>query len=208
MKKLLILFCVCNLMFIYSCKDDEDTELTKGIEGTHLKIDDIKAYLPIEFETGKKAVYTDANKNETTLSISYEEYTATAQYGGQSYLSDKVEISLYMAENPNFLIALLPGANYAVGNSIVRAISVVMMPGNQSGSIIGSIKFDENGNPIHGMLDDFRETLNLQDKTFKDCFVLKNNAALAYSEIYINSDVGVVAFRDEVNKRWVFDRFE
>jgi hypothetical protein len=142
------------------------------------------------------------------LSISYKEYISPAQYEGQSYTSDKLEISLYMAENLNFLIALIPSANYALQETIVRGLGVIMMPGNLSGSIIGSIRFAENGKPIQGMLDDFRETLILQGKTFKDCFVLKNNNATAYSEIYINSDVGVVAFRDGVNKLWVFDRFE
>jgi hypothetical protein len=207
-----IFFISLGLLFIFSACSDEvknaGNGLSTGIAGTHLKIDDIKAYLPSAFASEKKIVYTDAQNNKTTLYSSYEEHTVENQYQGQAYLSDKLEVSLYLPDDKEFLIEIVPSASYIENGDVVRSLSTIFMPGNSSGSIIGSIRFDDNGAPISSLLDEFHEEINLNNKKFNDCFVFRNTTATAYSEIYINSDVGVAAFRDKENTLWVFERFE
>ncbi|MEL6866721.1 MAG: hypothetical protein AAFP19_20010, partial [Bacteroidota bacterium] len=54
----------------------------------------------------------------------------------------------------------------------------------------------------------FRKTFEVLGRSFEDVIVKKSTQfPNAYSELDVNAAVGIVAFRDENNELWVFDRF-
>ena len=208
MKKLLILSLFLSSFFQFGCKDNVAPETPNNlIEGTHLDIEAVKAYIPEELKAQKECVYMNELGDMKTLKVRYREQVTPRVLGGQTYKSDELEITLYDESDPLFQIAMIGSTNYKQDYTVTIGITVMLMPANPQGSILSGIRFDEDGKPIVTMFDDFSPSITLNGKSFNDCFLLTGTNPEAYSEIYINSEVGVVAFRDADNELFVFQEY-
>jgi hypothetical protein len=86
------------------------------------------------------------------------------------------------------------------------------MPFNENGTTTNGLIF-ENDNHNNTFGNEFVESYSPFEKVFLDTYIAigKNNSQIqhsAYSELNINSEYGVVAFRDANNDLWVLDRIE
>jgi len=201
------LFTFCILINL-GCKDIMPVSTPNNfIEGKHLEINGIKSYIPEEIKAQMKCRYSDQSGDTKELKVRYKDQVTPRILSGQSYTSDEIEITLYDESDPLFQIVIIGSANYDSDYSILYQIAVLMMPANPSGEIFSWIRFDEFGQPIVTMFDDFHSTVTLNNKSFKDCFLMKGTNPDAYSEIYINSEIGVVGFRDAKNELFVFKEY-
>ncbi len=91
--------------------------------------------------------------------------------------------------------------------TIVKVYGAALMPLDDSGCTWLILHF-ENGIPVVLSPDRFHESLTLHRRTFENVFFSKSEQYDIYTEIYVNATQRVVAFRDENNDLWVFDRFE
>lgn len=209
MKNTILSFAILVSCLQFGCNDSITPETpTNFIEGTHLDIEAVKAYIPEELKAQKECVYMDESGNIKSLKVRYREQVTPRVLAGQSYKSDELEITLYDESDPYFQIALLGVTNYNPSDySVIVDLTVMLVPANPQGSILSGIRFDKDGKPIVTMFDDFHSTITLNGKSFNDCFLLTGTNPEAYSEIYINSEVGVVAFRDADNALFVFQEY-
>ena len=206
MKKVIIFLSV---LFIFSCKDSETTKIDFESE---ISISEMVSYLPSHYKKEKSVYFVNDDQESKMLKISYLEGIENKTHNGNNYVAETFEATLYDPNNQWFSIQMKASANYSnSGNEIVKSISAILMPFNESGTTWASIKF-ENGVPKISLGDDFRESVLLNNKEYKDVFITIGKQGdvqhEAYSELDINSEVGVVAFRDHNNDLWTFDRFE
>ncbi|MEZ4980872.1 MAG: hypothetical protein R2769_04645 [Saprospiraceae bacterium] len=101
--------------------------------------------------------------------------------------------------------------NYSPTGILSIYLNGILMPGNPMGSTTATIGFS-NGEPIVAMWDDFREHVIFNGKSYNDVYITIGKNGLerkeSYSEIDLNSELGVVAFCDEKNTLWNLDRIE
>ena len=195
-------------LICYNCKDNSETSTQdNSIEGSHLDIDAIKKFIPDGLKSEKKCKYINESGTIKEVQVRYTEEITERELESESYKSDELEITLYDEMDEKFQIVLIGSTNYDADYSVVVGLTILYMPANPTGTILSSIRFDEGGEPIVNTYDDFRSSISLNNKTFKDCFVITGTNPDSYSEIYINSEVGVVAFRDKANELFVFEEF-
>ncbi len=212
MKNLLFVFLVFQIFI--SCKEDiigvEQPIL--DIEGSYIRIDEVKDYLPDEYFNESRIIYVDSIGNERILNTNAGESVEQLKFKDMNYKSDKFVVSLYDELQLDFNITISGNAGYINdGLTISKGILFWLMPFNQRGSTLTFFNFKE-GKPYLYPGRSFIDSIDLYSNTFYK--VLKvigkdNNQKRhpIYSELILNSDVGIVAFRDKNDDLWVFDRF-
>ncbi len=198
------------VMLIISCSNESNDIGKLSTLSQHLKIDEVKDYLPNSYFEEVAIVYKNNIGEELTLNVSSNESITEATFEDIKYRSDHFEVTLYDPENTSFQIVLTGSANHtSAGVSVF--LGGILMPFNDSGTTWSTVRFN-NGEPIIVLGDDFNETIVLNDREFKDVYVAIGKQGFeqfeAYSELDINSKEGVVAFRDDMNELWVYDRIE
>lgn len=200
---------------VFSCENDDkqggDIQLVN--EEFIFSIDEVKNFLPEEYFSETSIVYTN-NNEELILFVDPIESKHDLSYSdGSTHESETFEIILYNPEDINFQIVITASPNLPDGNTSKATLNNVLMPFNESGSSWNTIRF-ENEEAIISFGDDFHSTLELSDRIFTDVYKRRifpspnnPNQEVVYSELDINSNEGVVAFRDANNELWVFDRF-
>jgi hypothetical protein len=211
MKNLLFIFSLT--LFFQSCSDD--SIIIDTVEGSHLTIGELRDYIPNNYFEEKSMVFFNESGEEWKLYSSAIESTKDRVHEGENYKIDKFEITLFDPDNLSFRIMIVGSTNYATDQegevAIAKGINGMLMPFNESGNTWARISF-RNGKPTMDFGEDFRESVTLNEKEFNEVFITIGKKGFephdAYSELDINSEFGVVAFRDENNDLWVFDRFE
>ena len=208
MKNLIYISILAGLFF--ACNHEDENSNAQF--GQHLKIDEVKNYLPESYFQEAALIYVNSAGMEKELHITAVEDIVQRTHNNNNYTTDQFEITIYDPENLHFQINLIGSTNFASDDIVVTTLSGWLMPFNQSGNTWIRIDF-ENNLPKVGLFDNFNETITLIDKEFNDVYIAigKNNLQEqyeAYSELNINSEFGVVAFKDENNEIWRFDRFK
>lgn len=198
------------LLFLFSCQTEEKINPTPvltaaDIEGSHLNIDGIKSYLPQALKNERTAVFIDEENNIKTLQTAYEEYTGDAEVNGLNYTYDQAEVTYFSEELPDFQIVLIPSANYSASYEIFKYLTILLIGENQEAAS-GSIFFDDHG-PTDSPFNNYQASVNLGGQTFEHAYLISNSSASSYSEIYMNQEIGIVAFRGSNNELFVFKEF-
>lgn len=179
----------------------------------HLTIDNIKEYLPIEYFVDNEIIFINHLGEELAVKIHPSESTQEKSFNGTNFNADEFEIAMYIEDQAEFRLYLVADVDYNE-TGLSRALTGLLMPTNEGGSTLASLKFEEKSTPmINAWLNNYYEIISLNGKPFSDVFVFRgmhdgNQLFDAYSELDLNSEVGVVAFRDHDNVLWVFDRFK
>ena len=171
--------------------------------------------MPSNYLVESEIVYTNSSNQELILLTDPVESEVDILHEGNTYKGENLKVTLYNPDDPDFLIVLSGNPNTPLGNSppivnIKRATLVVLlMPFSETGSTFNAIRF-ENGKPVASELDDFRSVFERNSKDFQDVFVITgmNPQGEVMTELAVNSNEGVVSFRDSNNVLWVFDRFQ
>lgn len=201
---------IFSIFLLSACKNSEEGIVVEPTQtdGSHLSIDVILNHLPDELNSNNKAVYKSAVgelKNMTIFEKNLVVEHRESEFG--NYTADKREISLYEEDDLAAGITLHANANYVPEkNTIARSLSVHLAFFNPAGMAHWTVSFDENG-PIITPADDFHPTLTLDGKTFNDCYIINGTNPDAFSEIIVNLEIGVVAFRDINNDLFVFQEY-
>lgn len=205
MKKLVFLFlifCVLN-----SCRKINDFK-PEDIENSILDINEIINFLPNDYKNESNLVFKNSLGVEKILKVNYTFFLEQKQFKGKvNYQSEKISIKLIDPNDPLFSIVIICSANYSEpdGKSIVKGLTAFLMPFNSLGSTLATLTF-ENGIIIKE--GNFEKTLKIYSYEYKDVYVNKSKESFnSYSELDINSDNGIVAFRDKINELWAFERF-
>lgn len=179
-----------------------------SIQGTYLKADGANKFLPTAYKAQKKVLYKNQTGETKLLSIRFLADAVEYTWGGQTYLSDRIDVALYDETDAYFVIRVLGGANYSQNNQVVHSVAFDLMPGSEFW-LLASVLLDENGKRSEPLFfGTFLAEVELNSRKFKECFFSENKGKDAFSELYVNSTEGVVAFRDKNNELFVFDKFE
>lgn len=202
-----LIFSIATLLLIFDCSSDSDQ--IKSLEGTHINIDSLKSYIPLLLHiVGTKMIYKNLKGETRTLKIKYyKEFTQDYTSELFNYKSDVFTLEMIDDLSPNNLKISIHGSGNYNGTQLALGIFAILMPFNESGSMSGTILF-KDGEPQVSPFDIFYSKLNLLGNSYNNVYVFTASNVKVYSELDINSEVGVVAFRDENNELWVFDKFE
>jgi len=191
-----------------ACSDNENY---LGTENFHISTDEIKNYLPSEYKTVTKTVFVNASGEQKTM---ISDYVATAQdrvKADTKYKTDDFEIEMFDTENHNLRILIMGSANLDSNGEIRKLLSLTLMPLTPGVTTLEMISFKDN-EPVIGLASSFTESKEYLGKSFKDVFVTiaqyNDVRQETYSEMAFNSEFGIVAFRDEADELWVFEKFE
>jgi len=199
-----ILFFAC--LTIISCKKDKEP-ITTDISGTHISVDDIKNYLPTHLlQKNASVVYKNSTGEEIVLQTTFTERTFNAEEQGKPYTYTQFFVRFSDTKNPNFSIELYGYGLYTSKFDVQKSIRAYLMPLNNG---IGSIVSSEfkNGKALVRDIDTFMESVDGNGAVFNDVYIGKANDALAYSEIWLNSNEGITAFSDKNENLWTFVKF-
>ncbi len=204
MKNLLYLLVFSALFFNFSCSGD-DEGVTPPIEGSHVEINDLKAFLASEIKSESNVRYVNPQGSVKMTQIDYKESTEDLSLDGQSYTSDKFTVSLSEGAGGDYLINLVGTATFDS-----KAFNVLLVPGNGTEPVRGEISYDHiNGDAIGSTPNgEFIASMDLGTRTFTDVFKFERAIESSFSELYVNEENGVVAFRDGSNVLWIFDGFQ
>lgn len=189
----------------------ENTTTNGNSNLQHYKIDYVKSYLPSNYFKESNLIYKNSLGEEIIMRTQSKESSSDRIHNGIDYKTDEFNITMYNQQSADITIVLSGNVNLSTQGNVVATLGGVLMPFNSSGTTWSTIRFEDN-KPAISLGDDFRETYNVMDTEFINTYVTigknGNEQHSAYSELNINAEQGVVAFRDENNDLWVFDRFE
>lgn len=219
MKKIIFFIIIIGVLVLTmtTCKKDPITtipteENTPFVVQSHIEIKELEDWLPKAYFNGEpKVVYVNESGQEKKLTVYMVRGEQERTYSNQNYTSDIFTIRLRDDNDISFTLDIEGYAVYGEKNDLQKSLFVFLMPGNENGSMSLPVQFDENG-PKITMFDIFNEEISFFGHTYNDVF--KGGAYTdellfdSFSEVALNSEVGIVYFRDRVNDLWVFDRFE
>jgi len=182
-------------------------------QASNLKIDNILEFLPSHLKEENSLIYVNELGNKKKFlavsAIVNEEYSD----GSGTYTAQQIDISLIEQDAPYpFTLALTGSAGYdgdIPGWSLHAFVYQFLTQEKTWLSLI----FTESGEITTFGAAKYDGTITLLGREFNDVYskVGADNEGQAYnsfSEIMINSDIGIVAFRDRENELWVFDSVE
>lgn len=207
MKNISIILLVLALL---SCENEMEELIVS--ENEILSITAVKDYLPSSYFNQPNLIYINELGEEWKLSTNLNESITDRIHNQISYKTEQFRITLFDPENNFFQIVLVGSTNLSNSGNTILTLSGTLMPFNPTGSTWATIRF-ENEQPIVSLGDNFKEEYWANGRQYKNTYINigRNNEQdqhSAYSELNINSEQGVVAFRDENNDLWVFDRIE
>lgn len=204
-----IIIAFIGVLFLTSCEKENSNKLP--FSESHLEINAVKSFLPASYFQGAKFIFKDLSGNEKEIHSVSTETTRELTEGEFTYMADNFNVLLFDPADEIFKIVITGNANYSSNGSPVRYLVAMLMPFNASGNTPGTIDFEEEG-PIISQTVDFRSSIELNNKVYNNVFMNFGMNGLdrydSYSELDINSELGVVAFRDENNELWNLDRIE
>lgn len=197
------LFFLLLLGFVFSCNNDE--EGSSGLDGSHIEISELSNFLPSAIRSGNNVNFRSPADAQLTLMTDYRESVDEQTLGEDSFTSDRFLVSMTEGASGDYIINLVGSAT-----SDTKSFNVLLIPANGTDPVRGAIPFDHItgtsiGQPSQG---EFFSSLDLGGMAFTDVFKFNREISSSFSELYINEEVGVVAFRDGDNTLWIFNGFE
>jgi hypothetical protein len=196
--------CALATLLFANCKISE-----KAIDGSHLTIEGPRKYIPFQFSTKQSVCFTSENGKSKCLQLIYSDKAIEKQNESLKYSAEQIDIFLMDSVDTDFIILLTGGTNYW-GIDQQKSIFIgcdLIHP--KKCTWLYSFQVDKRGKPISDFITKIEPSKTLNGKTFSQCITIKNyQCSDKYSELIVNSDVGVVAFRDKYNELFVFDKFE
>jgi hypothetical protein len=205
-------FGLLSVLIYISCHKNDDA--LQDIASTHISIDELVAYLPESLRKKNTVLYKNEDGAEMWLQTEYTKFTQARTEYDLTYTHDNFKVQFRKDEDPNFYMDMHGYGLFTGDKKVQKVVGAQILPpailASSSGSVSVLIRFETNSTtPMVTIYDNFEESLILQNKVFKNVYTAVNsyNPNNAYSEIKINSNEGIVAFRDKNDVLWVFERF-
>jgi hypothetical protein len=206
-KTSVLLFLVISLL---SCVDDNNSN-DNNSDTSIVSVSPIRNFIPAPYFNGNTLVFINSNGDSKRLLTSSSESVVEQALDDMPFKSEILQINFIDPDDSDFNL-IMTGSGRPIGADQFLNLVTTLMPSNPSGSTFNTIIF-KNGSPIVDVNDDFHTTLMLLGHEFKDVYAsqglnLSQEKYEAFSELYINSEVGIVGFRDRDNELWVLDSIE
>ncbi len=191
---------------IFSCSKEEPLVVKKSLES--IKLNDVRNLIPIQLQQNISVVYNDENGNERKLVTSYDSIKRIAKVDESEYNQERFSILYVDPNDSSFTMDISADGVYTSELDVQKTISTHLMPRSQTSSSM-VIEVLE-GELVVQEWNDFHTSLILNSREFNNVFIGKNdfNETGEYDQIMFNEEVGVVAFKDNNNVLWVFNKFE
>ena len=204
---LLLLF----LLSSVACKKEHD-ETPASVSGTHISIDDLVALLSPALKKPNLALYKNAAGEEKWIKTAFGEIIQTRNEYGENYTHSSFTVAYVDEEEPGTSMGSDGLGLYKADKTVSKTIGAIRLrlaSQSESSGFSGVYFSVENGRPIVTQFDHFHETFEVNGKTFKDVYQGYRSIDVFNhdSEINLNLSEGIVAFQDENNVMWVFERF-
>jgi hypothetical protein len=202
MKKVIVSFC---LIILSSCSSGD--KLPSDNELADLTIDSILNYFPYNiYTTNSSAVYKDIDGNEKYLEITNSEKIVESQVASLPYKSNRLSVSLTDPATIEYAINLIVGADYSTIDNSNTYILISLMNEVNNG-FIQTIGMTES---VGGLMSNFNEPeMILNGKSFFNVHynITVPEHVTSYSEIYFNTEFGIIGYTDNLDTLWVLDRY-
>jgi hypothetical protein len=207
-----------SLFFITACKEKEPiisipnttSEPLAFKEGVNIPVDDLKLLIPNAYKKGKIAVFKMLNGSEIKFKIKFaDSLTIKRELNGIKYTASDFKVDLVPLEKKNYTLGVKPFASFGDEKTLIKGLKF----GQYLGFGIAPMNSDIYCT-VDGKLDKtdpfnfYVASREFNGKVFKDVFHRKDNTLKSYSEVAYQETFGIIAFRDENNELFVFDRFE
>jgi hypothetical protein len=185
-----------------ACNKDDN-----GNDGfaSHLELNTITEWLPEDHYSGKtKVIFKNASGDERVLHIKIESSEQDKSFEDREYTSERISYNLSEEDNDQYLIYYSADAQYDQNGHPLEWLSVTLQ--NQlTFPLSAEITIREGEHLLGERLD----SVTLLDKTFDDVYISMDIPGfLRYNKIYYSAELGAVAFHDEYEDLWVYDRIE
>ena len=193
-------------IFIVSCKKEE---LNKNgfMEGMTLSPGAILENVPSEYlQDSVFIIYKNAAGEERRIKHTTESSTQeNGMVNGQSYSIQNSSGQFTDPERPWFDAWWLANAQYEEDYTLTQFFRYSYMA-DYGGQVLTEFVIYTNNSPTEPA--QFGDMIELNGSTFTDYIQMKNDLRNGYSEMIFNKTYGMIAFRDQADDLWVFDRFE
>lgn len=200
------------------CKDEPiapipitPPEPLKFKEGVHVSVNELKLLIPDAYKKGKIAVYKTLGGKEDKYKIKFtDSLILDRELNGIKYTAAEFRVDMSPLAPQKFSLGIKSIATFGDEKTLIKGIkygqyfgfeNIAYNNSNNITTIDG--KFDKT-DPFNRYINSYE----FNGKIFKDVFRIKNSSSTKYSELAYNIEFGIIAYRDENNDLFVFDRFE
>jgi len=202
---LLLLFAF--LLTTCTKSDDEGPEEEPVLEDFVLA-DDVDRFLPREYYEGRNIVFVNEEGLEWVFMTQHKRSTEERTHHAHTFETEVIDVDLFDHKNSGFQIKLSGSAYYYGENTFQNHLTLGFKTPNSPFTINNFVLRFIDGEPEQSGFTNYRPTLTLLQRPFNGVYRFRASNTFSYSEININEDFGVIAFRDRFDFLWVFDRFE
>ena len=173
----------------------------------HIKLPDAINFFSSDFKIASVITFKNDKDESLDMNIDYQELIALSKVGGKDRYHESNTISLYYDEYPNYPIVLKGTGLFEQGtDNVYPFLQISFMYTDEKNALIGSLDIN-NAFPDVGVESKIvHDEIKLNSKNFNNVYIITNEETDAYSEFYYSRQIGVVAFRDENNELWVYDK--
>ena len=186
---------------LFSCNKDKvnDNSLKE------LKIDDIRSQLPLtEIGNNPEAIYYNESGVEKTFEIEINSEVIDKSLNGEKYRAEQLTIEYSNQIEGEFSMYIRGTGDYTDDRNTNLYIKTSLVQFETTYS--PTMTIDENGNPL---LATFYKEIKIVDRTFENAY---SNLILptisSFSELYFNSQFGIIGFKDQAGSLFVLKEYK
>ena len=200
MKKTLLY--IFTIIFLFSCGSDYG-----NTEENHIKLPEAINFFSNEFKSASKIVFESGEGETIEMLVNTDDRIASIDIRGEKKYLENIYISMNSEESPYYPILLQGTGLFQQSNTdIVSPLLLIsyMYGGLTDDVLVTSLNI--NNPELELGETTFHKQITLNNKVFYDVYSEIREGHEAYSDFYYSKKKGVVAFSDENNDLWVYDK--
>lgn len=199
------LLLILSAFLVLQCNKNEPKKNDIGYSGERITIDEIISFVPSYLLKSSVIIYKNVYGQKLELKTVTQSEVIENKIGDVVSTSESFETRLFSESDIFFNITLISSGMAWTDGSIVKALTIMLMPFHPNGNLYLTINF-KDGEPSNDLLTHSElQSIELLGKTFERVFKGKKEESDSYSEIYFSPLDGIIAFRDGDNDLWVLD---
>lgn len=171
----------------------------------YIKIPESINFFSNDFKEAKKIAFKRTNEEVIELNVNTEYKIIHAGHGDRKRYLENLDITLYHTTFPHYAIHFQGTGLFNQSSYVVAPfLGIHFMSSDNNYTMVSSLNI---GNPdyLPGPIK-FHPEIVLTGSIFQNVYSLTNEDKDAFTEVYFSQEVGLVAFRDEHNQLWVYDK--
>ena len=202
--KFIKLLTILALAALIGCSEESSDNNSLG----KLNINDVVQFIPKnDYMNNSTLIFKNAQGLEKSFTISTSSNELNKVFGEKTYKAENLEINLIDPNTDEYRLNINVGSNYTTSTESVSYISCGLLNDTNDGlvPVIDMVLENSrlNSHTIHA-------ELVLNNKSFTDVHqsIDLSSQVNGFSNLYYNSEFGIIGFTDELNELWVFEKYE